>query len=203
MAEWSCSGLQSRLRRFDSDPSLISIPATYQEDQRPRKARKTPGHCHLRLSQLDLNVMDGMKSMRWHQPLPNWARLVCVLFGLANIGGAMAQFSEMTIPGIIVGAIWALFGWKGLPLVSSSSVNAPLDAGLRAIRRRRIVALAVPIAWLPCAAMLLPRVHRLFLPTVFFLSGIPVFFLVFGAFSAHAPAAIGISSSAIAFFERH
>ena len=24
MAEWSCSGLQSRLRRFDSDPSLIS-----------------------------------------------------------------------------------------------------------------------------------------------------------------------------------
>ena len=22
MAEWSCSGLQSRLRRFDSDPSL-------------------------------------------------------------------------------------------------------------------------------------------------------------------------------------
>ena len=31
MAEWSCSGLQSRLRRFDSDPSLqLSIPQRYQ-----------------------------------------------------------------------------------------------------------------------------------------------------------------------------
>ena len=129
-----------------------------------------------------------MKSLRWHQPLPRWARIVCVLFGLANVGGAMVQFSEMTIPGITVGAIWALFGWKGLPLISSSSGDAAQqDAGLRTIRRRRIVALAVPIAWLPFAAMLLPRVHRQFLPTVFFLSAIPVFFLVFRCFFSACP----------------
>lgn len=35
MAEWSCSGLQSRLRRFDSDPSLISSV--------PRRAKKING----------------------------------------------------------------------------------------------------------------------------------------------------------------
>lgn len=131
--------------------------------------------------------MVGMNSMRWHQPLPNWARLVCVLFGLANVGGAMAQFSEMTVPGIVVGAIWVLFGWKGLPLISSSSGNAPLDAGLRTIRRRRLGALAVPIAWLPFAAMLLPQVHRQFLPTVFFLSTIAVFCLVFRCLFSACP----------------
>src|SRR5438034_5263309 len=90
---------------------------------------------------LNFAVRGRMNGIRWHQPLPDWARIVCVLFGLANIVGAIARASDMTFPGILVGAVWALFGWKGLPLIASVRLDTPqqegnLVEGLRTIRRR-------------------------------------------------------------------
>ena len=125
-----------------------------------------------------------MSAIRWHQPLPRWGRPVCVLFGLTNVGGAIAQWSEMTLPGVVVGATWALFGWKGLPLIASlpqGSAERPVNigGGLKAIQRRRIIAFVVPFAWLPLAALFLPQVPKQFLATAFFLSAMPVLAFLF------------------------
>ena len=125
-----------------------------------------------------------MNAVAWYQPLPQWGRAVCVLFGLANIGGAIAAASDMTFPGIAVGAVWALFGWKGLPLIPSTPGSTPrpdddLASGLRTIRRRRLVALIAAFVWLLFAGLFLSRVPARFLSTVFFLSSVPLFALVF------------------------
>jgi hypothetical protein len=109
--------------------------------------------------------------MQWRQSLPNWIRLLFVLFGIANVIGALAHLSWMTLPGIFIGFIWALVGWKGLPLIHAS--------GIRAIRRRRLAAILAPFVWLGLAALILPRTPKQFMDTVFFVSAAPVVFFVF------------------------
>lgn len=133
-----------------------------------------------------------MNGVRWHQPLPTWARTVCVLFGLANIGGAIAQASDITFPGVVVGAVWALFGWKGLPLIASVPLDQPqqegsIASGVKKLRRRRLLAFLVSFVWLVLAAILLPHVPERLLPTAFFLSALPVFFLGFRTFLSACP----------------
>ena len=98
-----------------------------------------------------------MSGVRWRQPLPMWARIVCVLFGLANTGGAIAQASDLTFPGVVVGAVWALFGWKGLPLIALVPRNelqqeGNIARGIEKLRRRRLLAFLVPFVWLALAA---------------------------------------------------
>lgn len=132
-----------------------------------------------------------MNAIRWHQPLPRWARVICVLFGLANLGGAIARASETTFPGILVGAVWALFGWKGLPIIGSTPLDTQQEGvfavGRRTIRRRRFVAMVVPFVWLLTAGIVLPQVPRQYLPTTFFLSAIPLFFFVFRCVLSECP----------------
>lgn len=108
------------------------------------------------------------------------------------MGGAIAQASDMTFPGIVVGAVWALFGWKGLPLIDSVprdqlQQGGNIARGVKKLRRRRLLAFLVPFVWLVIAAILLPRVPERLLPTAFFLSTVPVFFLGFRAFLSACP----------------
>ena len=133
-----------------------------------------------------------MNDIRWHQPLPNWARVACVVFGIANMGGAIAQWSALTIPGIVVGGVWAVFGWKGIPLIPSvSGTSRPqkneIVAGRSALRGRRLLAFVVPLAWLLLAAIVFPRVPKQLLATAFFLSAMPIFFLIFRCFFSACP----------------
>ena len=133
---------------------------------------------------LSFTVRGRMNTARWHQPLPPWARAVCVLFGLVTIGAAITKLSDMTLPGVLVGAAWAFFGWKGVPLVASAPLYAQpqgdnLAEGLRTLRRRRVLAFVAPFIWLFAAAALLPQIPRQFLSTAFVLSSIPVFFFLF------------------------
>ena len=133
-----------------------------------------------------------MNHIRWHQPLPNWARMACIIFGIANIGGAIAQWSDLTFPGIVVGGVWAVFGWKGIPLIPSVSGASPpqkndIVAGRSAIRGRRLWAFVVPFAWLLLAAIAMPRVPKQFMATAFFLSAMPIFFLIFRCFFSACP----------------
>ena len=120
-----------------------------------------------------------MNRIRWHQPLPHWAQLLGIVFGLICIGSAIWQMSDLTLPGIFVGAAWALFGWKGHPLFDSVKPNAPTPdgdfaEGIRTIRRRRLLGFAVPFLWLFLAAFLLPPLGPRLLPTAFFLSAMPL-----------------------------
>jgi hypothetical protein len=141
---------------------------------------------------LNFGVRDCMNDVRWHQPLPKWARIVCVLFGIANIGGAIARWSDLTFPGAIVGGLWAIFGWRGVPLIPSVSGGSPPQdaefvAGRRTIRSRRLLAFGVPFAWLLLAAILLPKVPKELMSTAFFLSAIPLFFIVFRCLFSACP----------------
>ena len=79
MAEWSCSGLQSRVRRFNSDPSLVlmfDLPARVAELvdardlkslgwQRPCRFESGPGH------QLD-HASYGVKPSLVRSPAPTF-----------------------------------------------------------------------------------------------------------------------------------
>ena len=109
--------------------------------------------------------------MQWTQPLPNWIRTLFVLFGLAAVVVAFVDFSGMTLGGIVVGAVWALVGWKGLPVIRTTDVQE--------IRRRRIAAIVAAPVWLLVASLTLPRVPQPYIDTAFFVSAIPAVFFVF------------------------
>jgi len=120
-----------------------------------------------------------MNGMRWQQPLPQWARIACGVFGLVSAGAAILKPSNMTLPGIVVGGVCALFGWKGIPLIASVSFTtedkgARIAEGLKTIRLRRRLAAAVALICPLFVAGLVPVIPRPFLPTASFLSGIPV-----------------------------
>ncbi len=108
--------------------------------------------------------------MQWTQPLPNWIRTLSVLFGLANVVGALVAFSAMTLGGVVVGGVWAVVGWIGLPVIQTTDVKE--------IRRRRLVALLAGPVWLLAASLTLPRIPKPYLGLAFFVSAIPVAFCV-------------------------
>ena len=71
MAEWSCSGLQSRLRRFDSDPSLqnpapdvIELQLAHAERNKVRaaynKAQRLPER--RKMMQAWADYLDGLRA---------------------------------------------------------------------------------------------------------------------------------------------
>jgi len=102
------------------------------------------------------------------------------VFGIASVVGALAGPSEIILPGVVIGSVWAAVGFKrGLPLFASVSqnVSSPEDRnaqGLRTIRRRRRLAFIALVAWLPIAAIVLPRVSEKLVGTVFFLTALPL-----------------------------
>jgi hypothetical protein len=125
-----------------------------------------------------------MNGTRWQQPLPKWARIACGVFGFVSAGAAILKPSNMTLPGIVVGGVWALFSWKGVPLIASVAFategrNVRIAEGLRTIRRRLRLTAAVALICLFFAAGLAPVIPHRFFPTVLFLAGIPVLFCMF------------------------
>jgi hypothetical protein len=73
-------------------------------------------------------------------------------FGLLNVIGSVLTWSEMTVPGTLVGIVWAVFGWKGLPILPSGPVSAEPDSiarALRVIRRRRVLGFLLPFLGVP------------------------------------------------------
>lgn len=76
-------------------------------------------------------------------------------FGLANAIGSVLIWSDLTLAGFAVGIIWAIFGWKGLPIVPcgpESSDPGSIAQSLGVLRRRRALAIVVPVLWLPIMA---------------------------------------------------
>src|SRR5712692_10455603 len=116
----------------------------------------------------------------WERTWPRWVGVACAMFGLANIVGALAGPSEIWFPGVVIGSVWAAIGLKGgLPVFASApqavaSGPEKITRGLRSIRRRRIAAFLCPLAWLPIASIILPRVPEKLMVTVFFMTALPV-----------------------------
>jgi len=116
----------------------------------------------------------------WERTWPRWVGVACTVFGFANIVGALAGPSEIMFPGVVIGSVWAAVGLKGgLPLFASApqgvaSLSEKIAQGLRTIRRRRIATFLCLLAWLPVAAVILPRTPERLLPTVFLVTALPV-----------------------------
>ena len=116
----------------------------------------------------------------WERTWPRWVGVACTVFGFANIVGALAGPSEIMFPGVVIGSVWAAVGLKGgLPLFASApqgvaSLSEKIAQGLRTIRRRRRWVFMSLLAWLPIAAMILPRVSGNLVATVFFMTTLPV-----------------------------
>ena len=121
----------------------------------------------------------------WEQTWPRWVGVACFVFGIANVAGALTAPIDIMLPGVVIGLVWAIVGLKrGLPLFVSApqgmlSPSERITLGLRAIRRRRLVAFAAVLAWLPVSAFILPHVPEKFIRVVFFLIALPL-----GALSA-------------------
>ena len=129
--------------------------------------------------------------MQWAPTLPRWARIAVTVFGVANIVGALLLWSDMTLPGVVIGAAWTAVGLKGgLPLLltwTDRAVSLPerVSEGVRSIRRRRLLAYLSALVWFPIAATVLPRTPKEFMATVFFLTAlIPAGMLLPWALSA-------------------
>ena len=116
----------------------------------------------------------------WERTWPRWVGVACAMFGFANIVGALSGPSEFWFPGVVIGSVWAAVGLKGgLPLFASApqavvSPSERIAQGLRTIRRRRLLAFMSVLAWLPIAAIILPRVPEKFVVMVFFLTALPL-----------------------------
>lgn len=117
--------------------------------------------------------------MEWSSFLPRWLRIPLTVFGLANVAAALLAPSDLVLPGVVIGLVWAMVGIKGgLPLVpvagrSASPTRANMLTGLRRIRRRRLLAFVIPLLWLPFAATILPSIPESILGTVFFVTALP------------------------------
>ena len=115
--------------------------------------------------------------MRWVKMYPRWLGWVFAAFGLSIVVGAIFEFSktpEMTLPGVVVGAVWALVGIKaGLPLfptVSSQPDAGAMASGLRKIVWRRRMSWLAMLALVPVFFVALPHVPERHVPTMFLLS---------------------------------
>jgi hypothetical protein len=99
------------------------------------------------------------------EPMPSWARYLCMGFGISNVAGGMlgsmlyhppmqAELIDIGVPafqvlgGILVGGAWFYFGYYGgLPLIDTveewrppvnrEEVTEPQREGLAVLRRRR------------------------------------------------------------------
>ncbi|MGE5835078.1 MAG: hypothetical protein ACM4AI_11405, partial [Acidobacteriota bacterium] len=77
--------------------------------------------------------------------------MTCAVFGFANIVGAVAGPTEVLLPGLVIGSVWAAVGLKGgLPRFASApdkaaSLPEKITQGLRIIRRRRRLAKLSPL----------------------------------------------------------
>ena len=116
----------------------------------------------------------------WERTWPRWLGVACAVFGFANVIGALTGPLRVMLPGVVVGSVFAVLGLKqGPPLFASTcQAMAPLSErivqGLRTIRRRRLFAFVSILAWLPIAAVILPRVPDELMVTVFFLTCVPL-----------------------------
>lgn len=124
------------------------------------------------------NISGGLSQVRWQQPLPLWARILSFVLGAAVGGASILKLSNITLPGVLVGSVLVLSGWKGIPLVPSAwfatdSLGLRVTQGLKTMRRRlrTAVALGVICPLFPAGAMLV--IPPALLPSAFFLSGIP------------------------------
>jgi hypothetical protein len=130
------------------------------------------------------DVRGRMNGTRWQQPLPKWARIACGVLAFVSAGAAILRPSNMTLLGIAVGGVCALLSWKGIPLIASVASatevrSVRIAEGLRTIRRRRRLTVAVALICPSFAAGLAPVIPHRFFPTVLFLSGIPVIVCMF------------------------
>jgi hypothetical protein len=82
--------------------------------------------------------------MNWSDGWSRPTRIVVTLFGMATIVGAVISpfigfTADTVIPGVLVGAAWAVVGIKsGYPLVPTAGPDE-VAVGLRRIRRRRLM----------------------------------------------------------------
>jgi len=115
----------------------------------------------------------------WERTWPRWLGVACAVFGFANVIGALTGPLRVMLPGVVVGSAYAAIGLKrGLPLFASTSQafassSERIARGVRTIRRRRLLAFALMVAWLPIGAIILPRVPEKLIVTVFFLTCVP------------------------------
>jgi hypothetical protein len=119
---------------------------------------------------------------------------VFAVFGVSTIIGAVLEvrtIPEMTLPGIIVGAVWAVVGVKAgvplIPTVSGQSHPDAIAAGLRRlIWRRRIVWLAA-FALGGLCFFAVPRVPQEQIGILFFAVALPVASLAVISFLSGCP----------------
>lgn len=105
---------------------------------------------------------------------PNIARYGCMIFGFANVIGAIIYGAKdifMLVAGVLVGSVWFAFGaYGGFPLIDTvldwhppimaDAIEDTHRQGLLVMRRRKWIAwLAVPAA-LAVAALLMPLLMR-------------------------------------------
>jgi len=120
-----------------------------------------------------------MYRVRWQQALPRWARAASFALGLLSAGAAILKPSNLTLPGAMVGCALVLLGWKGIPLIASAPSAAQgrvarIREGLRILRQRRRLAVAVALICPLLTAGLVPVISPALVPIAFFLSAIPV-----------------------------
>jgi hypothetical protein len=101
--------------------------------------------------------------VKWSQIFSKRVGTAVGLFGLLNVAGAVVDAfsrhsSDVILPGIAIGGVWATVGFKrGLPIIPVSGAS-DVHRGLRTIRRRALVAVLTVFAWFPAAAIILPKV---------------------------------------------
>ncbi len=135
-----------------------------------------------------LNHALGRRQMKWSAFLPRPIRGTLLVFGCANILGALASpwfgFSaEVVLPGVLIGLAFVLLGVKGgFPIVPTTT--DPVGAGLRKIRQRQLAMYLSAGAYLVVAGPLLMSLPEKFRLTAFFLLAlIPSGFFLTWAFS--------------------
>ena len=111
--------------------------------------------------------------MRWTQPFSPWVQRIMVAFGLWNVAGGALGGPEAWFPALLIGGVWTLVGWRGFPLISSIlSDSQDIAAGVRTIRRRRGLAIWMPLTMFLCvpAVLVSPEWFRM---SAFLICAIP------------------------------
>lgn len=117
--------------------------------------------------------------VEWEQRRSSWKSILAAAFGLVCAAVAVYEWDRITIPGVFVGSIWFIAGWKGSPLVSTLPIDskrtpADIELGASVIRRRRLIALFSPITPFLLSPILIsaPREYE---PIALLVCGMPMF----------------------------